>query len=277
MTAYKDVEAINRFISSTPWDWGIYIHLDKKSTIRREEIDKRAFVFSINKVYWGAWEHLYVILWLLNKAEDEGNFDYYHIVSGQDFYAMSPDKINETLVSLEGNNLIDYFPIPHPTWNCWDFGYGIFQNTTLASYCDIRNGWAWRFNNILLKIQQLCPYLKRKLPDMELFGAGVYCSLHNDFVSWLLKSDKAIRFLNSLKNTTCSEEVFFATLIINSPYKNKCIQNSYRYVDWGKSGLVLDESDFAKIVESNSFFCRKVDSRRSGNLSKLLLTYISQY
>jgi len=95
MTAYKDIEAINRFIASTPDDWGIYIHIDRKSAIAESEIEKKAHVFKFQKVYWGSWEHPFVILYLMEKALSNGNYDYYHIVSGQDFYAMSPKRIDD--------------------------------------------------------------------------------------------------------------------------------------------------------------------------------------
>ena len=34
MTAYQDLPMINKFIESTPEDWGIYIHLDAKLDIQ---------------------------------------------------------------------------------------------------------------------------------------------------------------------------------------------------------------------------------------------------
>ena len=45
MTAYKDVAMINRIIARCPDNWGIYIHLDRKSDIDESEIDSRAKVF----------------------------------------------------------------------------------------------------------------------------------------------------------------------------------------------------------------------------------------
>ena len=42
ITAYKDAPQINRLISRIPEDWGIFIHLDKKSEIKDGDIDSRA-------------------------------------------------------------------------------------------------------------------------------------------------------------------------------------------------------------------------------------------
>ena len=42
ITAYKDAPQINRLISRIPEDWGIFIHLYKKSEIKDGDIDSRA-------------------------------------------------------------------------------------------------------------------------------------------------------------------------------------------------------------------------------------------
>lgn len=44
MTAYKDAAQINRIIGITPPEWGIYIHIDRKSALKAEDIDSRARV-----------------------------------------------------------------------------------------------------------------------------------------------------------------------------------------------------------------------------------------
>ena len=46
MTAYKDVEQINRFINLAPKNFDFYVHLDKKSTIDKSALSARAKVFS---------------------------------------------------------------------------------------------------------------------------------------------------------------------------------------------------------------------------------------
>ena len=130
MTAYKDVEMINRFISLTPEDWGIYIHIDLKSKIDISDIDPRANVFSLKRVYWGGWEHLYVFWRLLNEARKSGiNYDYFHLISGQDFYACPPSSF-DTILGAEKMSYMGLFQIPNRYWN-WEGGYKIFK----YSYC----------------------------------------------------------------------------------------------------------------------------------------------
>lgn len=53
MTAYKDVEQINRFINVAPDNFDFYIHLDKKSAVDKSALSPRAKVFSEYNVFWG--------------------------------------------------------------------------------------------------------------------------------------------------------------------------------------------------------------------------------
>lgn len=52
MTAYKDAEMINSIIDETPVSWGVYIHIDAKSSLLSSMINNRAIVIK-NIVYIG--------------------------------------------------------------------------------------------------------------------------------------------------------------------------------------------------------------------------------
>ena len=41
MTAYKDAEMINSIIDETPVSWGVYIHIDAKSSLLSSMINNR--------------------------------------------------------------------------------------------------------------------------------------------------------------------------------------------------------------------------------------------
>lgn len=129
---------------------------------------------------------------------------------------------------------------------------------------------------MLLKLQDSFPFLRKGLPEKDLYGSSVYMTLHKDFVRWALNDKGARKFIRSLKNTTCSEEVMFATLIMNSPYKNTVVKKPTRFIDWNRENLILLDSDFDRIINSNCFFCRKVSSNESGNLARNLERRIRQ-
>ena len=98
MTAYKvsSVPVINQLISHMPDDWGIYIHIDKKSDIDSFNIDSRAHVCSIYKSYWGSKEHLDAMLAILKEAYDSpAGYDYFHYISGDDYWCCRPEDFDK--------------------------------------------------------------------------------------------------------------------------------------------------------------------------------------
>lgn len=172
MTAYKDAGQINRFISTIPYSWDIYIHLDKKSGISINEIHKRAYAFKKFNIFWGGVEHLDAILFLMRTAYNNAGYDYYHVVTGQDYFASSPQKFD----SILGNNqriYMGYFPLPRKNW--WKGGYYILQYKTLSSYVDTRK-FIYRIPNKLLYFFQKYLHLQRELPPYPLWG-GVSMAL----------------------------------------------------------------------------------------------------
>lgn len=272
MTAYKDIENINRIIRCVPADWGVYIHIDKKSSIKASDIISTAHVFKEKKIFWGSWEHLYAFVFLLTKAVGSGiHYDYYHLMTGQDFFAC-PISEFDAKVGSDGACYMGVFRIPNKYWS-WGYGIDIFTYRTLASFGDIRFT-PLRYINSCLKYLQKYSGTKKNLPSCELYGGPVYCSLTTEFVQWMLKSPFAINLLDSLKNSTCAEEVYFQTVIMNSPFREKVkIDKTLRYVDWHSSPRpkFLDLSDYDKIITSKSLFCRKIDSGHSKDLIVALM------
>lgn len=95
-------------------------------------------------------------------------------------------------------------------------------------------------------------------------------------IKWVLDSEISRDLLNRLENTTCGEELFFQTVLLNSPFSENIINNNLRIMDWNVKSppKVLREEDFRKIIGSNCLFCRKVDSKASKMLIKLLMNKI---
>lgn len=62
MTAYKDAEMINSIIDETPVSWGVYIHIDAKSSLLSSMINNRAIV--IKKIsYILGWNRTFICIY----------------------------------------------------------------------------------------------------------------------------------------------------------------------------------------------------------------------
>jgi len=83
--------------------------------------------------------------------------------------------------------------------------------------------------------------------------------------------------LRRMKYSFCSEEIYFPTVIMNSGFATKIINDNLRYIDWtskrGGSPAILDKSDFPKLISSNKLFARKFDNHESNELKLLLLKH----
>lgn len=254
MTAYKDAALINAFVESIPDDWGVYIHLDKKSSIQPTDISDKARVFSWKKVYWGAWEHLYVMLRLMQEAMNDGtDYDYYHTLTGQDFFATAPADFDKVIE--EGKNYLEYNPLLIPGW-WFDGGYRIYQFRTVSSFYDVRYGRGAKINYYI--DHYIYDTLKRHnrlrpLPKFPLYGGSLYCTLHKDFVAYCLTDRFPRKFLRSLKHTLCGEELYFQTVIMNSPFRDTAVNDQLRHIVWVEGTPKLLTPDDGKPPASSSF------------------------
>lgn len=79
-----------------------------------------------------------------------------------------------------------------------------------------------------------------------------------------------MRILRFFKYTWAPDELFFHTILYNSPLKKTLVNRSLWYIDWNTNGspktLTLD--DYDRIVRSDALFARKFDETES----KLLLS-----
>ena len=272
ITAYKDSELINRFISKVPDDWGIFVHIDRKSSINALDISNKAITKKIYKVYWGSIEHVKAYIYLMKLAIMH-NYDYYHLVTGQDYFASNPSEFDSVLGN-EGINYIDIFTLPRANWRDGDFS--TFKIKTLSSFGDIRFGMIHKLDRIFTEIQRRTKNLNKVPNNWKLYGGSVYCSLHHSFVNWVLNSELTYRLLDDLKNTTCGEELFFQTLIMCSPFKYNVNPSHLRYIDWTvwSPPKILTIEDFEKITSNNYLFCRKIDTTNSMDLCTRLDSHL---
>lgn len=269
MTVYKDVNLINFLINRYPSDYGIYIHIDKKSDIQIKDITSKAIVIKKRKVYWGSINHLKAVLDLLKMAIKENKYDYYHIITGQDINVASPENF-DNIIGNKNNIYINIFPIPNQNWTVWGYGYDIYRKISLCKFCDIRDSKLGWIDMWLRRLQNHTKFLQ-PLPKYPLFGGSLYCSLTKDAVNEVFTNPLSKILLKKLEFSLCGEEIFFQTVLMNSKLKDKIINNHLRYIDWNKGNpAVLDMSDYESIRKGKYLFCRKVTTEQSFELIKML-------
>ncbi|MEL6812396.1 MAG: hypothetical protein AAFP76_13780, partial [Bacteroidota bacterium] len=72
--------------------------------------------------------------------------------------------------------------------------------------------------------------------------------------------------LKRLKHTFCAEEIYFQTVLMNSPLAERVVSNNLRFIVWeqgSSSPAMLNETHLDAVVQSDAFFARKFESKTS--------------
>lgn len=268
ITAYKDAKQINRLIGRIPQEWGIFIHIDKKSPISCKDISDRAIKIGRRPIYWGSFVHVEVFLDMMEMAmADKRHFDYFHLITGQDYPAIDLRKA-DTLIE-PGKIYIHNEPIPRSCWPSWDGGYQFYKYFTFARWTDTRFPICNRALNRLCKIAQFWKVKRFYLPPYPIYGGSSYMSIPRKAVDHLLHSEISKDLQHRLRYSLDGEETFYQTAIINSELKDDMVNDDMRLIIW-PGPMVLDESHIQTIHSCGKLFIRKVETGRSDKLMDML-------
>ncbi|MCA6362101.1 MAG: hypothetical protein IM638_03635 [Bacteroidetes bacterium] len=274
ITAYKEIDSLLDLINLLGSDFNFYIHIDKKSKIDFSILYKIKNVFVSNsyKVNWGGLNHLKAILLLSVESLKNEDNSFFHLITGEDF----PSKSTDSFLSLDtSKNYLEYFEMPAACW-AGNGGLDRINYFQLYDVFDAKKNKQKAYINKIVSLQKKLN-LKRSYSDKfpeKLYGGSTYWSLNRDALNYVVNySNKEL--LKRLKFTFCAEEIYFQTILLNSPFANTIVSNNLRYIDWssGRGGYpaYLDESDFDRIISSDNYFARKV---KSDSKLKRLLTAV---
>jgi hypothetical protein len=109
--------------------------------------------------------------------------------------------------------------------------------------------------------------IKRRFPNkFRPFGGGSYWCLRKECVQYIHGFVEGNpRFINFFKYVHIPDEMFFQTVLLNSPYKEKIINNNLIYIDWSRDRempALLNTNDFKNILDSQCLFARKFDATK---------------
>jgi hypothetical protein len=275
--AHKDLGQLNGLIEQLcDDDFLIYVNLDRKSDIDPAGVDPRArLVRNRIDVYWGTFSQVQAALNSLAQiVDDVAAFDKVIFLSAQDFPLLSNAALKEALAGLRERELLDTVAIGHaPGEWAADRRYQYFYAGHALSPLRLVYG-------LVNKAMDVTGFKRRVPGGMQAYGGSSWWALSRDCVCALLervqREPGLVRFFRS---ASCPDELFFQTLVMNSPFRARVLGHNFRYVQWPEDGArnpkVLDESDFERIAaarQSAGFhFCRKIDSRASATLVPRLL------
>lgn len=272
ITAYKDMTQLIKLIESTCNHFLLYVHIDKKSDIDIDRIIEYKFpnLYIIRKydIVWGGFNHLAAIIHLLNKALEDKRVTYIHVISGQDVIV----KPFENFDNMFSNSKKIYM-------TCSEVGKSNpkiqkrLERYVLSANMDSRKKSVKIFNMITFFFQYIFVGKRKGIGEFrDIYKGMIWVSMPVEATKYVIQYvNNNINFLREFKHIVIPEEFFFQTILMNSPFKQHVVADNLRYTDWsyrnGSVPAILDETDYRKIKESDSFFARKIDM----NISKKLL------
>ena len=269
-------------------DVSFFIHIDKKTdkTIYSQifnQLNKLPNVFFVKRYnsYWGSFNLVKATLEAINLIGKTGlEFDYVIFLSGQDYLIKTNAYIKRFLQENQGKEFIEYFPLPDSQWKegglirieYWHI-YWNEQYFCIPAFREFKSPIV----SLLYSFLILPLVKKRKLPEgFAIYGGSQFWCLTGECIKWInIFVKQNPKFVKRFNYTYCTDEIFFQTLILNSPFKDKVVNDNLKYIDWGGDinayhPIILEKKDFEKIRESEKLFARKFDQSKDSDILDMI-------
>lgn len=230
ITAYGEWKHLERLVAALDDpEVGFFIHIDAKSAVPEGLTERLAargnVVFAPRrKVWWGGWSHTAAMLSLMELAA-AGEWDYCVLLSGADYPVRSNRVIFETLA--RGGEFINAVPGFRPgkpesrVRYYWFDGFDR-RRKTLKTFL-------FRSAEIVLRGLGI---RKRRYPFRTIYSGIVWSALSMACVRYILEYVRThLRFVRFFRTAQVPEEMFFQTVIGNSPFAAG-IRGTLTFMDW---------------------------------------------
>jgi hypothetical protein len=265
ISAYKHPEQLLRLVHRLNTDTtSFFVHVDKKidPSIHRNMTDALREYYNVHfvkryKCDWGGFGHVAASLEGIAEIwRTSTPFQYAILLTGQD-YPIKPNwYIEKFFADRNGELFLDFFPLPDPRW-C---------NRGVASGMERVEAWHWRVFNrhFCFPPSARVPFKRRFTEGFKPFGGSSYWCLSRECIEYIYHLTRTNpEFVNFFRRVDVPDELFFQTLILNSPFKNRVRNDNLRYIIWKdlKSGspAILRVEDYPDLLGSSKLFARKFD------------------
>jgi hypothetical protein len=217
-----------------------------------------------HRSYYSGFGHVRSTIKGLDFLEKQGiDYDYVNLLTGQDYPLKSHAAISAFLENNRGKSFIEHFTLTASSWT--DGGMTRITHLWFHSTGKVRNYPRDRFP---LLFQRKIPY------GLAPWGGSGYWTLykeHADYVTRFVRSHpKYVRFF---RRGHVPDEIFFQTILLNSPNRTDIVNDDLRYVDWSdprEAPKVLGKGDWDKLEAGDDLFARKFDIGRDADILPMI-------
>ena len=252
--AYKRPEQVGRLLR---WIAGphsaVAIHVDRSTDetifreLRREAADHPDVQFVPRvRTHWGGFGLVKATLRCMEHLVRTSNVDYVLLLTGQDYPVRSPAAIRGTLAEANGRSFLHHSPIPYAAWGP-EGGVNRLENW----YHVGRRRFHFR------------PPWRRATPGgLQPYGGEAYWCLARPAAEHVLRFTGQNRaFMRFFEHVFIPDEIFFHTIVANSPFRDALVNDTLHFVDWeaDPAPAILTSAHYERIVRSGKLFARKFD------------------
>ena len=255
-----------------------YIHIDKSSdmnfSIQKENVIVLPFEDRVS-VKWGDRSMVDATMHLMEAAL-QGEFDYYYLISGQDFPIKPLAQLEEFLGQNNGKDFVHFYTnnqLNDPEYRRYskrnDLYYPpiILKNTFVSkvlkkAYIIITGGP----RNTIVK-------RKHKSYKHFYYGSQWWCLTKESVRKVYVELSKNDWIYDDLYQTNCPDECFVQTILYNDVGHREMLESNLTYFDFTnqkRSPNVLDERWYDTLRNSNKFLARKFERGKSDKLIELI-------
>lgn len=260
--AHKNYEQLRKLIDYIiSNDGDVYLHIDKKSEDLFELIDnyyrennKIKILKNRINVTWSGFSQVEATLNLMKEANKK-KYDYVSLISGQDLFIKKIETLKKFLEENKGKEFIEYEDIKNKRWRLENYNFFRENKNNRKLIYRIIDNICRRIYPNILKNKSL------KNLHYDLYFGSSWFTLTEEAIKYIIDNSTE-EFKKLFKYSSCPDEHYFQIILLNSHFKNKCINNNLRYIDWHdcrNSPKTLQKNDLDRITINSNFFARKFD------------------
>lgn len=211
-----------------------------------------------HKLYWGGFGHVRATIEALDELHRRSaQFDYVALLTGQDYPIKPVSVIERTLAESGGRSFMAYDRLP----GGWPDGMKRITHWH-SRRVGVPRGW-----HLNVPIRRRFP--QRLVP----YGGSSYWWLSREAVDYVrrfvVEQPDVYRFF---KHVDIPDEIFFHTIVMNSPLRDAVVNDELRHVDWTRDPppAIFDTGDLEMLRHSPKLLARKFDSTRDSEILDLI-------
>ena len=237
-------------------DAHILVHIDRKTddSVYSEMVQllgdyDRLHFLRRHVCYWGGFGHVRATLEGIDALfEKRLPFSHVLLLTGQDYPIAPSGQLADFLTEHATDSFMEYENFPMSDW---------------------RSGGYPRIENYHVRYRDHYRHFRgrRTFPMgfTPVGGAAYWCLSHAcaEYIRSFVKSNR--KFTRFFRYVFAPDEIFFHTILLNSPLRDTIVNRCLTYIDWSRANakgnpLTLTEADFGALCPSAHFFARKFDA-----------------